>query len=108
MKITDYIPYGKANAISNSDLSIVSGTDEREARRLVHQARTNGEPICSTCEERTGGYYLPCDVSEAYAYLRQQNARIKSAKAALRGVKKYIKDNGGSICSDFEERRCGK
>ncbi len=97
MKISDYIPVGRANAISNSDLAIVSGTDEREARRLVHQARANGEPICSTCEERTGGYYLPCNVSEACTYLRQQNARIKSAQAALRGVKKYIKDNGGVV-----------
>lgn len=97
MKITDYIPYGKANAISNNDLSIVSGTNKCETRRLVHQARANGEPICSTCEERGGGYYLPCNVNEAYAYLRQQQARIRSARAALRGVKRYIKRNGGIV-----------
>ncbi len=97
MKISDYIPYGKANAISNDDLSVVSGKDKRETRRLVHQASANGDPICSTCEERKGGYYLPCNVSEAYAYLRQQNARIKSARAALCGVKKYIKENGGNV-----------
>ncbi len=97
MKITDYIPYGEENAISNKDLAIVTGTKDRVARRLVYQARVNGEPICSTCEERKGGYYLPCNVSEAYAYLRQQNARIKSARSALRGVKKYIKENGGNV-----------
>ena len=95
MKITEFIPYGKANAISSNNLSIISGKDKRAVRRLVHQARVNGEPICSTCDEHTGGYYLPCTVSEAYAYLRQQNARIKSARAALRGVKRYIRENGG-------------
>lgn len=95
MKITDYIPYGRANAISNNDLAIVTGKKERVARRLVYQARVNGEPICSTCEERKGGYYLPCNVNEARVYLRQQTARIKSARAALRGVKRYIKENGG-------------
>ena len=93
MKISEFIPVGLANAISNRDLSLMIGTDERKARQLVHQARANGEPICSTCEERIGGYYLPCNVNEARIYLRQQNARIKSARAALRGVKKYIKEN---------------
>lgn len=91
MKISDYIPYGRANAISNDDLSIVSGKDKRETRRLVHQARANGDPICSTCEERKGGYFMPANEFEARIYYRQQRSRIKSAIAALNGVKKYLK-----------------
>ena len=97
MKISEFIPEGLANAISNPDLAIAIDKDEREARRLVYQARVNGEPICSTCEEGKSGYYLPRDLNEAYIYLRQQNARIKSARAALRGVKKYIRENGGDV-----------
>lgn len=94
MKISEFIPVGLANAISMHDLAIALGEDERKARQLVYQARANGEPICSTCEERIGGYYMPQNISEARIYLDQQNARIKSARAALRGVKKYIKENG--------------
>ena len=89
MKITDYIPYGEENAISNKDLAIVTGTKDRVARRLVYQARVNGEPICSTCEERKGGYYLPCNVSEAYAYLRQHErlyAVLKSTSRRTEGM----------------------
>lgn len=93
MKISEFIPEGLANAISMRDLAIMIGVDERKARQLVHQARANGEPICSTCEEGIGGYYLPCDVNEARVYLRQQTARIKSSRAALRGIKKYIREN---------------
>lgn len=92
MKITDFIPYGKENAISNNNLAIASGTDERKARRLVHQARANGEPICSTSEERKGGYFMPANEFEARIYYRQQRSRIKSAIAALNGVKKYLKE----------------
>ncbi len=92
MKITDYIPYGEENAISNKDLAIVTGTKDRVARRLVYQARVNGEPICSTCEERKGGYFMPANEFEARIYYRQQRSRIKSAIAALNGVKKYLKE----------------
>lgn len=95
MKITDHIPYGKANAISNNDLAIELGMKARDARRLVHQARANGEPICSTCEERKGGYFMPVTKEEARIYFRQQRSRIKSAIAALNGVKKYLKERSG-------------
>lgn len=95
MKITDFIPYGKENAISNSNLAIKSGTKKREARRFVHQARVNGEPICSTSDERKGGYFMPTNKEEALIYYRQQRSRIKSAIAALNGVKKYLKERGG-------------
>ncbi len=91
MKITDFIPYGKENAISNSNLAIASGKKKRDARRLVYQARVNGEPICSTCEERKGGYFMPANKEEARIYFRQQRSRIKSAIAALNGVKQYLK-----------------
>lgn len=94
MKIIDFIPVGRVNALSMRDLALAANVDERTARELVHRARANGEPICSDCDEN-GGYYMPLDISEARIYLRQQRARIKSAAIALRGVKAYIKRNGG-------------
>ena len=91
MKISDYIPYGRANATPGKDLAVTLDTDERNIRAMVLAERIQGEPICSTCEGR-GGYYMPVDADEARIYLRQQTARIKSARAALRGVKKFIQD----------------
>lgn len=93
MKIIDFIPVGRVNAISMRDLALAANVDERTVRELVHRARKNGAPICSDCDE-SGGYYLPCNVDEARIYLHQQQARIKSANASLRGVKAYIKRNG--------------
>lgn len=95
MNITDFIPVGRANALSMRDLALAVNVDERTARELVHRARANGEPICSDCDEN-GGYYMPRTVGEARIYLHQQEARIRSANAALRGVRKYIQENGGA------------
>lgn len=94
MKIMDFIPYGRKNAISMATLAAILNTDKRTVRALVLSARMCGAPICSTCGEN-GGYYMPRDISEAQIYLRQQKARVKSSNAALRGIKEYIKRNGG-------------
>jgi len=86
LKITDYIPIGRANAILMNDLSVTLHQDPRTTRAMVQQAREKGAPICSDWEN--GGYYIPSNVEEARAYYRQQSARIKSARAALNGIKK--------------------
>lgn len=96
MKITDFIPYGRKNAISMSTLAAILNTDKRTVRALVLSARMRGAPICSTCGENDG-YYMPRDISEAQIYLHQQKARVKSSNAALRGIKEYIKRNGGLV-----------
>ncbi len=93
MNIVDFIPVGRENAISNDDLAIEKGTDKRNARRLVFQARVNGEPICSVCNGGKCGYYMPRNIEEAKVYLRQQKARLKSSRAALNGVVKFVRES---------------
>lgn len=90
MKITDFIPSGRKNAISNVTLAIILNTNKRTIRALVLAARMRGAPICSVCGEN-GGYYMPANESEALAYYRQQKHRIKTSKAALNGVIKYLR-----------------
>ncbi len=90
MKISDYIPTGRDNALPMRTLAILAGVEERTARSMVHKARTQGEPICSVCCGGKCGYYMPRNIEEAKVYLRQQNARLKSLRAALRGVKQFI------------------
>ncbi len=92
MNIIDFIPVGRENAISNDDLAIEKGTDKRNARWLVYQARVNGEPICSVCCGGKCGYYIPKDLDEARIYLRQQRSRLKRSRAALNGVVKFVRE----------------
>lgn len=87
--ITEYIPVGRENALPMRDLAALLSVDERTVRQLVQRAREQGAPICSEWGNN-GGYYLPADTYEARRYLRQQKARICSARAALNGVKKYL------------------
>ena len=89
MKITDFLPVGEAHAISMRELSVRLGASERETRAIVLAERLKGTPICSDCKNGRG-YYLPANSNEAKIYIRQQTARINSAKAALNGVKKYL------------------
>lgn len=89
MKITNYIPVGRVNAIPMRTLSEQRGEDPRTTRFLIQREREQGAPICSDWE--FGGYYLPADEGEALVYYRAQMARIKTARAALNGVRKYLR-----------------
>ncbi len=92
MNIVDYIPVGRENAVSMPTLSVTLGADERTTRLWVHNARKHGEPICSVCNGGKCGYYMPRNIEEAKVYLRQQKARLKSSRAALNGVVKFVRE----------------
>lgn len=73
MKISDFIPTGEANAISNRELAYRAGINERGARKLVHEARIDGEPICSS----DSGYWLAENIAEVDLSLRRIYSQIK-------------------------------
>ncbi|MGN1339351.1 MAG: HTH domain-containing protein [Oscillospiraceae bacterium] len=89
LQITDFIPTGRNNAISMKDLATLLNISERGVRSIIQRAREQGAPICSEYENR-GGYYLPADKYEALSFLRQQKARIRSARSALNGIVTYL------------------
>lgn len=88
MNILDYVPVGRINAIPMRELSERLNVDPRTLLALIQRERENGALICSDWEQ--GGYFLPIDVGEARVYFNQQRHRIKTARAALNGVKKYL------------------
>ncbi|MBD5129227.1 MAG: hypothetical protein HDT43_04820 [Ruminococcaceae bacterium] len=92
MRISEFIPIGRNNSTPMKTLSKRLNKDPRTLRALVQREREKGEPICSNWEQ--GGYYMPANEFEARIYYRQQRSRIKSAIAALNGVKKYLKGKG--------------
>lgn len=91
-KISDFIPIGRVNAVSMKKLSKQRGVDPRALCLLVQREREQGAPICSDWER--GGYFMPANKSEALVYYRQQKHRIKTARAALNGVAKYLRGGG--------------
>lgn len=88
-RLGELIPRGRENALPMKDLATILNISERAVRILVQKAREHGEPICSEWDG-SGGYFYPVDMQEARDYIRKQKARIKSSRAALRGVEKYL------------------
>lgn len=55
MRIENFIPQGKENAISRTALCIRTGRCDRENRRFIQEARDRGIPIVAGA---SGGYYI--------------------------------------------------
>lgn len=86
MTLLDHIPYGRANAISRSDLCRAAGLPDRLMRREIEALRRSGEIIINN--QDGSGYYRPTDLQEIERYLRQETARglsiLKTAAIARR------------------------
>lgn len=92
MDITKFIPRGRDNMISGSDLAQLTQLDSRTVKQLIANARTKGKVICSSLEGNRGGYFIPDSPEEAVEYVRTERSRISSAIAALRPAEEYIKE----------------
>lgn len=90
MKITDLIPSGRDNSIPMKTLAKRIHVNVRTLRTIIQREREQGAPICSDWEH--GGYFMPTNEYEARIYYRQQRSRIKSARAALNGVVRYLRE----------------
>lgn len=96
--ILDFIPFGQENAVPMSELAHRMNSSERTARKLVFNARINGDVICSTCYgDRSDGYYRPVSAEEAFPYVRMQRERIASAVAALRSAENFVSEGGDKL-----------
>ncbi len=91
MKISDYIPAGKKNAVTLEHLKAVTGRTSREIARLIREERISGKIILTSS---AGSYWL-LDTSESdaaeqlqrfIAYMDSKNtfSAVKSAKSALK------------------------
>lgn len=85
------VPHGTANAISATRLAELCGCTTREIRRAVELLRRQGVLICSSCDGKGGGYYLPENDKETAAYLGRQLSRIGNIWAALRPFKEHLR-----------------
>lgn len=97
MKITDYLPTGKENAIPSKELAVRLGFyTVRDLQRAVERERQSGAVILSTCTDG-GGYYLSDDPLEIAAFIRTLNNRanntlrsLESAQTALDNMTRQV------------------
>ena len=83
MKITDYLPTGKENAIPSKTLAEILGFDTvRELQKAIERERQAGAVILSTCTEG-GGYFLPATETEIREFIRTLSNRAKNTRRSM-------------------------
>ena len=97
MNITDYIPFGRKNAITRDRLSRQTGLTDREARELIEKARRDGTIIINKQDGR--GYYQPGpdDVADMLHQYRSNSSRAKSILAQQKHIRKRLRENGVEV-----------
>lgn len=83
MKITEYLPTGKENAIPSKTLAEILGFDTvRELQKAIERERQAGAVILSTCTEG-GGYFLPANETEIREFIRTLSNRAKNTRRSM-------------------------
>lgn len=73
MGIETYIPFGRENAVTRTELRRITGKSDRKIREEIEQARREGHIIINNQDGR--GYYRTDDPDEIAKQYRQQRRR---------------------------------
>lgn len=86
-KVSDFLSYGRENAVPLRHLKKMMETDGRTVRLMIQQERLSGMPICA---DNLTGYYLPATEEEKSACVRSMRHRageiMRTARAIERGA----------------------
>ena len=89
-KLMSFIPLGRDNAISMRTLASLLKICDRDVRRVVLDARLDGELICGD----DSGYYAPFDDMEALGWYIFAKARGDTTLKSIEAVGKMLRDHG--------------
>lgn len=99
VKIVDYIPFGKENAISRQQLERVTGLSDRDVREAISLARRN-TVILNLSNGK--GYFQPIQGEEddlVVKYFKQEDSRLKRIGWSLLATRRRVKEiqNGNAV-----------
>lgn len=99
IKIVDYIPFGKENAISRQQLERVTGLSDRDVREAISLARRN-TVILNLSNGK--GYFQPIQGEEddlVVKYFKQEDSRLKRIGWSLLATRRRVKEirNGNAV-----------
>lgn len=95
MKIEDFIPCGKENAITRAALAERLCLPDRRVRKLIEEARNRGAMILNACDG--SGYYISEDIGELTRQYRVDKSRALSVLKRLKTVRQILKDAGVDV-----------
>lgn len=99
IKIVDYIPFGKENAISRQQLERVTRLSDRDVREAISLARRN-TVILNLSNGK--GYFQPIQREEddlVVKYFKQEDSRLKRIGWSLLATRRRVKEiqNGNAV-----------
>ena len=99
IKIVDYSPFGKENAISRQQLERVTGLSDRDVREAISLARRN-TVILNLSNGK--GYFQPIQGEEddlVVKYFKQEDSRLKRIGWSLLATRRRVKEiqNGNAV-----------
>ena len=91
MNITDYIPYGRENAVTREQLMMLTGMPDRAVREAIAQARR--DTVILNLQDGNG-YYRPVEDDKPLVerFLRQETKRAKTIFYRLKAAREYLKE----------------
>ena len=95
MKIEDFIPHGRENAVTRSELAATLCLTDRRVRSLIADARDRGELILNACDGQ--GYYISDDLSEIRGQYLVDKSRALSVLKRLKTMRRVLKDAGVDV-----------
>ena len=92
--ITEYIPYGRKNAVSRHELQRRTGLPDRTVRALIEDARRKGAHILSSSADK--GYWKSNNVGEIKEFLRESDGRIRKTAQTVEALRRYVAEQEGA------------
>lgn len=91
--ITEFIPIGRANAVTGSYLASKLHIPERDVRKLISHARRE-EVIINLQDGK--GFFKPAESEGTLVefWLKQESSRLKEHAMSLRASRRYVKEHG--------------
>jgi len=88
----DMIPVGRENAISRTQLCIMTGMTDRQMRREIHDLRRD---YCILNVQDGNGYFRPTkkEAPLVRRFVLQERSRALSGLWASKGAKEWLKEN---------------
>ena len=90
MNIMTYIPKGRENAITRSELVRVINLPDRTIRHMIEKARKDGELIMNA--QDGAGYYVSDDLGELKRQLHRNHSRAMSILVQQKHLRRKIKE----------------
>lgn len=90
MKITDFIPVGKENAVTREQLRLRLNLPDRKIRQMIEDARRDGALIIN--ESDGAGYYQSEELGELKRQFRTNRSRAMSILVQQKHLRRKIKE----------------